>query len=97
MSLTSKTTLTRGEMYSTPLTLQKAKETRDSLAKMLYDHLFKWIVDTINSSLESLDTANHIGILDIFGFENFPVGPSQNLFVSWSRTHFLHATSGQQL
>lgn len=73
MALTSKTTLTRGEMFTTPLTLQKSKETRDSLAKTLYDSLFKWIVDTVNSHIECTVPANSIGLLDIFGFENFPV------------------------
>ncbi len=39
----------------------------------LYAQLFKWIVSKLNVSLKGADTFHSIGVLDIFGFENFEV------------------------
>jgi myosin-1 len=46
-----------------------------SLAKALYDNLFNWLVAKMNESILPEDTKNKmtIGLLDIFGFENFQV------------------------
>lgn len=60
----------------------KAEDTRDATAKALYGRLFSWIVHTINSLLGPRGRAymdacvreggvTEVGILDIFGFENF--------------------------
>jgi myosin-5 len=46
---------------------------RDALAKILYKRLFEWIVQRVNSSIFKAETRRFIGILDIFGFENFQV------------------------
>ena len=45
------------------------------MAKELYGRLFTWLVNTINSKIQAKDKKplRSIGILDIFGFENFPV------------------------
>lgn len=45
------------------------------MAKGLYGRLFTWLVNTINNKIQAKGTTNlrSIGILDIFGFENFPV------------------------
>ena len=51
----------------------QARETRDALAKALYEGLFKWIVGNINTSIQCEQSSRKIAILDIFGFENFPV------------------------
>lgn len=50
---------------------------RDALAKCLYGALFDWIVLQVNHALLSKKDSfrehqgNSIGVLDIFGFENF--------------------------
>jgi len=51
----------------------KAVDVRDGLAKALYSRLFRWIVNRLNNYLQPYPTSNqlNIGILDIFGFENF--------------------------
>ena len=46
------------------------------MAKALYQELFDWLIDYINESIRQYaltDTKSSIGILDIFGFENFQV------------------------
>ncbi|KAI0507448.1 hypothetical protein KFK09_013573 [Dendrobium nobile] len=55
------------------LTLQQAMDTRDALAKSIYDSLFEWLVDQINISLEDgkRRAGRSISILDIYGFESF--------------------------
>ena len=54
---------------------------RDSLSKKLYDNMFNWLVIKMNKTIEPdelnedevgfRDVAKTIGLLDIFGFENF--------------------------
>jgi len=47
---------------------------RDALAKALYHSLFSWLVARLSRSLHppgDLDLYNHVGVLDIFGFEDF--------------------------
>ena len=67
------TTITaRGESTARPHTKAQATDTRDTVAKSLYDWLFDWLVDKINSTSDTGDrTDQWIGLLDIFGFEDF--------------------------
>ncbi|XP_072041774.1 unconventional myosin-X-like [Amphiura filiformis] len=70
--LTLKTRSLRGEIISTPLDVQQATNARDSLAMNLYGRCFKWIIKRINSRIKlSQDAFSSVGVLDIFGFENF--------------------------
>jgi len=55
-----------------PLDLVAANYCRDALAKALYERLFLWIVEKINTEIQSnvRDTVS-LGLLDIYGFEIF--------------------------
>ena len=55
---------------------RKAADARDALAKALYERLFNWLVARVNDSIAGSvsDNSYIVGILDIFGFENFKVG-----------------------
>lgn len=54
------------------LGVQDAKRTRDAVVKSLYETMFLWIVQLINQSLgKGEESLPFIGVLDIFGFENF--------------------------
>lgn len=76
-ALTSKRTkAARGEMLHFSYKYHEAVATRDAMAKCLYASLFDWIVFRINQALLSKRDnrefkGNYIGILDIFGFEDF--------------------------
>lgn len=54
--------------------LMQAIDSRDSMAMALYSQCFAWVIKKINSRIKSKEDFKSIGILDIFGFENFEVG-----------------------
>ena len=62
-----------GEAVDKRYNCKKAADVRDALAKALYARLFQWIVKRLNGYLqpEPFNCHLNIGILDIFGFENF--------------------------
>ncbi|XP_072924591.1 unconventional myosin-IXb-like isoform X5 [Hemitrygon akajei] len=76
-ALTKRKTVTVGEKLILPYSLNEAVTTRDSMAKSLYAALFDWIVLRINHALlnkkdmEESVMCLSIGVLDIFGFEDF--------------------------
>lgn len=76
-ALTSKKARVQGETLVMHYRLPEAIAARDALAKCLYGALFDWIVLQVNYSLISLKESanehngNSIGVLDIFGFEDF--------------------------
>lgn len=66
----------RGDIMRKEHNKTEANYGRDALAKAIYDRLFTWIVDRINSAIAVDGTARTfqsslIGVLDIYGFEIF--------------------------
>lgn len=53
--------------------LLQAVDSRDSVAMALYSQCFSWIILKINQKIKGKENFKSIGILDIFGFENFEV------------------------
>lgn len=51
----------------------QAVDSRDSVAMALYSQCFSWIIMKINQKIKGKENFKSIGILDIFGFENFEV------------------------
>ncbi|EPQ02287.1 Myosin-IIIb [Myotis brandtii] len=76
-ALTSHCVVTRGETIIRANTVDRASDVRDAMSKALYGRLFSWIVNRINTLLQpeknicSADGGMNVGILDIFGFEDF--------------------------
>ncbi|XP_017906855.1 PREDICTED: unconventional myosin-IXb isoform X9 [Capra hircus] len=75
--LTKRKTVTSNDKLILPYSLSEAITARDSMAKSLYSALFDWIVLRINHALlnkkdmEESVSCLSIGVLDIFGFEDF--------------------------
>ena len=74
-SLIEDTHVIHGEQTIRQRNVLQAQDCRDALAKALYQRMFGWIVNSINHLLSPLQQLENnpikIGILDIFGFENF--------------------------
>ncbi|KAI5943909.1 Unconventional myosin-VIIa [Manis javanica] len=91
--LTSRTLITRGETVSTPLSREQALDVRDAFVKGIYGRLFVWIVDKINAAIYKLpshdmkSSRRSIGLLDIFGFENFAVNSFEQLCINFANEH----------
>lgn len=51
----------------------QAVDSRDSMAMALYSQCFTWIIRKLNNRINGSEDFRSIGILDIFGFENFEV------------------------
>ena len=55
-----------------PLSVARAIDSRDSLAKTVYARLFDWLVSRVNVSIGQDESSKYfIGVLDIYGFESF--------------------------
>lgn len=72
-ALTQKSMVLRGEKIMSPLTVEQAVDSRDSVAMALYQACFKWLIHKINNRLRGCKDFFSVGVLDIFGFENFKV------------------------
>ncbi|TKS83183.1 Unconventional myosin-VIIa [Collichthys lucidus] len=88
--LTTRTLITRGESVTTPLSVEQGLDVRDAFVKGIYGRLFVWIVDKINAAIcrppscESSIVRRSIGLLDIFGFENFIVNSFEQLCINFA-------------
>mmetsp|Transcript_6068 Transcript_6068/g.15483 ORF Transcript_6068/g.15483 Transcript_6068/m.15483 type:complete len:1057 (+) Transcript_6068:245-3415(+) len=85
-ALLSTTTQAGGEMMTRKYTADVARETRDSLARALYARMFGWLITCCNTNLaDGSETATYdhsLGILDIFGFEDFAVNQLEQLCIN---------------
>ncbi|KAH7730130.1 myosin VA [Aphelenchoides avenae] len=82
-ALTMRRTVLKHDTVITRYNVAEAVNTRDAMAKCLYNALFHWIVLRMNQALIRRETSTskagyYIGILDIFGFED--VGAEWNSF-----------------
>ncbi|KAI4877996.1 hypothetical protein NFI96_012181, partial [Prochilodus magdalenae] len=89
MSLTHRTVVANREQMTKPLSSEQAMDCRDALAKAIYSRLFMWIFGKINSAIHKppSDASYHrksIGLLDIFGFENFSKNSFEQLCINYA-------------
>ncbi|XP_077568687.1 unconventional myosin-IXAa isoform X3 [Stigmatopora nigra] len=95
-ALTTRKTITVGEKLIVPYKLAEAGTVRDSMAKSLYSALFDWIVFRINHALlniKDLDeptTILSIGVLDIFGFEDFENNSFEQFCINFANERLQH-------
>uniref|UniRef100_M4BI96 Myosin motor domain-containing protein n=1 Tax=Hyaloperonospora arabidopsidis (strain Emoy2) TaxID=559515 RepID=M4BI96_HYAAE len=72
-ALCNRTVITRNDSVTVPLAPVEAAENRDALAKTIYSKMFDWMVVKINAAISTDESRikGQIGVLDIFGFEDF--------------------------
>uniref|UniRef100_A0A665WUU7 Unconventional myosin-X-like n=1 Tax=Echeneis naucrates TaxID=173247 RepID=A0A665WUU7_ECHNA len=82
--LTQRSMILRGEEICSPLTVEQAVDSRDSVAMALYSQCFSWIIMRINQKIKGKDNFKSVGILDIFGFENFEVNRFEQFNINYA-------------
>uniref|UniRef100_A0A8C7KXC9 Myosin IXb n=1 Tax=Oncorhynchus kisutch TaxID=8019 RepID=A0A8C7KXC9_ONCKI len=89
-ALTKRKQTTANDKLVLHYTLKEAVTARDSMAKSLYSSLFDWIVLRINHALlnrrdmEEAVSCLSIGILDIFGFEDFQTNSFEQFCINYA-------------
>jgi len=87
LAMTRQVNVIRGEEVERKLRLEQAEDVRDATAKTVYTRLFSWVVKTCNEQLQRSDAPKlpddtTMGILDIFGFENFAKNSLEQLCIN---------------
>ncbi|XP_074658425.1 myosin-VIIa-like [Tubulanus polymorphus] len=88
-SLTMRTLFTRGETVVSTMSTAHSLDVRDAFVKGIYGRMFVWIVDKINDAIFQPIQGSHlalqrIGVLDIFGFENFDKNSFEQLCINFA-------------
>ena len=87
-ALCSRTMKVKGTEMQIPLKVEESKSSRDALGKAVYLKLFGWVVAQVNGSLldSKVQPSEHcfLGILDIYGFENFEKNSLEQLFINFT-------------
>ncbi|XP_075152273.1 myosin 28B1 [Haematobia irritans] len=85
-TLTHKTILIHGEHVVTSLSKDASLEGRDAFVKSLYGNIFIYIINRINATIDKnpVKNINTIGVLDIFGFENFEDNSFEQLCINYA-------------
>ncbi|XP_067665744.1 unconventional myosin-IXb-like isoform X8 [Haliotis asinina] len=91
-ALTTKKTVAGDETVVINYKMEDAIATRDAMAKCLYGSLFDWIVLKVNQALlakkhNSEHQGNSIGVLDIFGFEDFGKNSFEQFCINFANEH----------
>lgn len=95
-ALVTRKTVTVGEKLILPYKLAEAVTVRNSMAKSLYSALFDWIVFRINHALlnskdlEKDTKTLSIGVLDIFGFEDYENNSFEQFCINFANERLQH-------
>ena len=88
-ALIIKTRITDKEKFLCPLDKNECISVRDSFSKCLYDKVFNWIIHRLNISIKNRENNNDnkimsIGLLDIFGFEDFKINSLEQFCINFT-------------
>ncbi|XP_012945024.1 unconventional myosin-IXAa [Aplysia californica] len=91
-ALTQKKTTAGDETFVINYKMEDAIATRDAMAKCIYGALFDWIVLKVNQALlakkhDSEHEGDSIGVLDIFGFEDFGRNSFEQFCINYANEH----------
>lgn len=76
---------TVAKFQSTYHSAPQASDSRDSTSMRLYACLFRWILGQINARIRGAEEKfAFVGILDIFGFENFTVNRFEQFNINFA-------------
>jgi len=77
----------RASTYTIDFNKLQAEAARDAVIKAVYTKLFDWIVAKVNTFISGGDAAAalpYVGLLDIFGFENFTLNSFEQLCINFA-------------
>ncbi|XP_065072621.1 myosin-VIIa-like isoform X2 [Ochlerotatus camptorhynchus] len=85
-ALTRRTRFAHGERVVSHISKEQALEARDAFVKAIYGKIFVMIVDKINTAIykSSPKSRISIGVLDIFGFEQFETNSFEQLCINFA-------------
>lgn len=84
-ALCSRQIAVAGDKVTTFLKKDQAEECIGALSKAIYSKVFDWLVNIINTSLENDEKMHqHVGILDIFGFEHFKLNSFEQFCINYA-------------
>ncbi|ESO09899.1 hypothetical protein HELRODRAFT_190322 [Helobdella robusta] len=100
-ALTKRRTMAGGETVVMANKIDEAVSTRNATAKCLYNALFDWIVYQINAVLLAKHDLSklmrkYIGVLDIFGFEDFQFNSFEQFCINYANEN-LHFYFNQHI
>ncbi|GFY49046.1 myosin-VIIa [Trichonephila inaurata madagascariensis] len=88
-ALTTRTIFAHGDAVVSNMSTSQSVDVRDAFVKGIYGRMFVWIVNKINSAIyKPKHNAGYyrtsIGVLDIFGFENFSVNSFEQFCINYA-------------
>ncbi|KAK7597849.1 hypothetical protein V9T40_010074 [Parthenolecanium corni] len=85
-ALTRKTIFAQGDTVVSTLSREQSLDVRDAFVKGIYGRLFVHIVSKINNAIYKPKGTSRcsIGVLDIFGFENFNVNSFEQFCINYA-------------
>lgn len=89
-ALTTRTIFAHGDTVVSRMSAPQSLDVRDAFVKGIYGRMFVWIVNKINSAIYKPKSTGGgqqrttIGVLDIFGFENFNVNSFEQFCINYA-------------
>ncbi|CAG2163263.1 unnamed protein product, partial [Oppiella nova] len=88
-ALTTRTIFAHGDTVVSTMSSEQSLDVRDAFVKGIYGRMFVWIVNKINSAIyKPKPSGSHyrttIGVLDIFGFENFNINSFEQFCINYA-------------
>mmetsp|Transcript_64144 Transcript_64144/g.106620 ORF Transcript_64144/g.106620 Transcript_64144/m.106620 type:complete len:1736 (-) Transcript_64144:276-5483(-) len=77
----------RNSVYTIDYNKSQADMGRDAVVKAIYTSIFDWVVDKVNAFVSGNEKAQalpYVGLLDIFGFENFKFNSFEQLCINFA-------------